>query len=126
MFSTQSLDKPFSEDDDDWYDERTLETKFVPLTTERADKKILQSQLGEVISVLEDGDFADVVSCDDANYDGDEHMIATLYSDKMKKSFYITLVEHRRVSDEKDLESVDIVQYLSISPKNAGLFENLM
>ncbi len=110
LFSAQNIDKPFSEEDDDRFDEEELPTKFAVFV----DKT-------QSITCLENGDFSHIKphSPENPNY-----MTATLYSDQARKTFYLTLTEH--IHDGKDTDEEDIVEYLSISPANAQKIQTII
>ncbi len=110
LFSAQNIDKPFSEEDDDRFDEEELPTKFAVFV----DKT-------QAIASLENGDLSHIKphSPENQNY-----MTATLYSDQARKTFYLTLTAH--IQDGKDTDEEDIVEYLSISPANAQKIQTII
>lgn len=123
IFSRNGLDEPFSEEDDDRYDQRDLATLFAPLTIERKKKKLITTEENELIARLESGDFSDLVPLGESDYEGQEYVTITLYSDKMKKSFYVTITEYRTTSQDNELEASPLVTYLSVDPEKAKIFE---
>lgn len=111
---------PFSEEDNDRYQETNISTIYDILTTEREDISILQQQTDEIVQQFEKGAFTILVPILDGDrYDSTSkkqwHITVDLYSDRARQSFYVRIIEHRGDDNEWSvLPTKTIVDLLSI------------